>query len=75
VVLEDTNETGAVWTVERVRRRLVEHDTGRTMWAGVACYPAHAFNATQLLAQSRRALAAAKDWDQHRIEVAAVPAD
>ncbi len=75
VVLEETNETGAVWTAERVRRHLVEHDAGRTVWAGVACYPAHAFDAIQILDQARRALTAAKDWDQHRIEVAAVPDD
>ncbi len=75
VVLEDTNEAGAVWTIERVRRRLVEDDASRTVWAGVACYPAHAFDAAQILEQSRRALDAAKDWGQHRIEVAAIPDD
>lgn len=75
VVLEDTNETGAVWTVERMRRRLVERDAGRTVWAGVACYPAHAFDAAHIVEQSRRALDAAKDWNQHRIEVAALPED
>lgn len=75
VVLEDTNETGAVWTIERVRRRLVQDDAGLTLWAGVACYPAHAFDADHILAQSRRTLEAAKDWNQHRIEVATVPDD
>ena len=70
VVLEDTPENGAVWTIERVRRRLAEQVQGQTMWAGVACYPAHAFDAPQILEQAKQALAAAKDWRQDRIEVA-----
>lgn len=75
MVLEDTPENGAVWTVERVRRRLAEQDAALTMWAGVACYPAHAFDASQILEQAMVALATAKDWRQDRIEVAAVPDD
>jgi len=75
VMLEDTPESGAVWTVERVRRRLAEQQTGLTTWAGVACYPAHAFDASHILAQAGTALTAAKDWHQDRIEVAAVPDD
>ncbi len=75
MVLEDTPENGAVWTVERVRRRLAEQQADLTMWAGVACYPAHAFDASQILRQAQAALAAAKDWRQDRIEVAAVPDD
>jgi PleD family two-component response regulator len=70
VVLEDTPENGAVWTVERIRRNLVSRFGEHTMWAGVACYPAHAFTTEELLAQSRGALSAAKDWNQDRIEVA-----
>jgi diguanylate cyclase (GGDEF)-like protein len=70
VVLEDTPENGAVWTVERIRRNLVSRFGEHTMWAGVACYPAHAFSTDELLAQSRSALTAAKDWNQDRIEVA-----
>lgn len=75
MVLEDTPENGAVWTVERVRRRLAEQQSDQTMWAGVACYPAHAFDAAQILEQAQRALAAAKDWRQDRIEVATLPED
>ncbi|MEJ7584339.1 MAG: diguanylate cyclase [Acidimicrobiales bacterium] len=75
LVLEDTPENGAVWTVERVRRRLAEHQPAQRMWAGVACYPAHAFDAGEILAQTRQALVAAKDWRQDRIEIAAVPED
>jgi len=73
VVLEDTPENGAVWTIERVRRRLAEQQSGQTMWAGVACYPAHAFDAPQILERAKQALASAKDWRQDRIEVASLP--
>ncbi len=71
LVLEDTPETGAIWTIERIRRRLADTYPGVTMWAGVACYPAHAFDRDALLSQAGRALTAAKDWRQDRIEVAA----
>jgi two-component system cell cycle response regulator len=71
VILEDTPENGAVWTVERVRRNLVSRHGSHTMWAGVACYPAHAFSADELLGQAREALVAAREWNQDRIEVAA----
>lgn len=70
IILEDTPENGAVWTVERVRRNLVSRFGNHTMWAGVACYPAHAFSTDELLEQARLALASAKEWNQDRIEVA-----
>jgi GGDEF domain-containing protein len=70
LVLEDTPENGAIWTVERIRRLLVGADPGRTLWAGVACYPAHAFDSDSLLVQAQHALRAARDWQQDRIEVA-----
>ena len=70
LVLEDTPENGAIWTVERIRRLLVEADPSRTLWAGVACYPAHAFDSDSLLRQAQRALRAAHEWQQDRIEVA-----
>jgi diguanylate cyclase (GGDEF)-like protein len=70
VILEDTPENGAVWTVERVRRNLVSRFGNHTMWAGVACYPAHAFSTEELLEQARTALVAAQEWKQDRIEVA-----
>jgi len=71
VILEDTPENGAVWTVERIRRNLVSRFGHHTLWAGVACYPAHAFDTAELLSASATALAAAKEWKQDRIEVAA----
>ena len=70
VILEDTPENGAVWTVERVRRNLVSRFGNHTMWAGVACYPAHAFSSAELLDQARIALDSAREWRQDRIEVA-----
>ena len=70
IILEDTPENGAVWTVERIRRNLVSRFGPHTMWAGVACYPAHAFSTEELLDQARLALEAAQEWKQDRIEVA-----
>jgi two-component system cell cycle response regulator len=70
LVLEDTPENGAVWTVERLRRHLVSMHEHQTLWAGVACYPAHAFDASEILERAAAALAAAKEWQQDRIEVA-----
>lgn len=70
VILEDTPENGAVWTVERIRRNLVSSSGHHTLWAGVACYPAHAFDAGELMTQVRVALDLAREWNQDRIEVA-----
>lgn len=70
IILEDTPENGAVWTVERVRRNLVSRFGSHTMWAGVACYPAHAFSGEELMEQARLALDSAREWKQDRIEVA-----
>lgn len=70
VILEDTPENGAVWTVERIRRNLVSTSGHHTLWAGVACYPAHAFDAGELMTQVQEALDAAREWNQDRIEVA-----
>jgi GGDEF domain-containing protein len=72
LLLEDTPETGAVWTVERFRRHLSSRCDDVTMWAGVACYPAHAFGRDGLLEQAAGALDSAKDWRQDRIEIATV---
>ena len=71
LLLEDTPENGAIWTVERMRRQLAEAHAGLTVWAGVACYPAHAFTPDEILSASERALVAAREWRQDRIEVAA----
>jgi diguanylate cyclase (GGDEF)-like protein len=70
LLLEDTPENGAIWTVERIRRVLAEHDPSLTLWAGVACYPAHGFDSTTLVALAGTALDTAREWRQDRIEVA-----
>ena len=70
IILEDTPEEGAILTAERLRRAMATAAPDHIQRAGVACYPAHAFNAPELLAKADRALEAARDWPQHRIEVA-----
>ena len=70
LVLEDTPENGAVWTVERIRRKINEDDHKLTVWAGVACYPAHAFEVRDLVGKASEALDSATEWHQDRIEVA-----
>jgi GGDEF domain-containing protein len=75
MILEDTPENGAVWTVERVRRRLSEHGNGSTLWAGVSCYPAHAFDSEHIMTQAEAALLGAREWRQDRIEVAPPPVE
>jgi two-component system cell cycle response regulator len=70
IIHEDTPENGAVWTVERIRRNLTSRHGAHTMWAGVACYPAHAFSTDELLDQAGLALEAAREWKQDRIEIA-----
>ena len=70
LILEDTPENGAIWTVERVRRALAVVRPGQTLWAGIACYPAHAFDAWELYERAAKALEAAREWHQDRIEVA-----
>lgn len=70
IILEDTPENGAIWTIERMRRRLSETLDRSTLWAGLSCYPAHGFDTDEILAQAEVALVAARDWPQDRIEVA-----
>jgi GGDEF domain-containing protein len=70
LLLEDTPEDGAVWTVERVRRLLGEQCVDARFWAGVASYPAHALEATDLLQLAETALVHAREWEMSRIEVA-----
>ena len=71
IILEDTPEEGAILTAERLRRAMGTAAPDHVQRAGIACYPAHAFNAAELLTKAERALHAARDWPQHRIEVAA----
>lgn len=75
VLLEDTPENGAIWTLERIRRRIAEDLAGCTVRAGMSCYPAYAFDADQLMEQSLAALEAAREWRQDRIEVTTASPD
>lgn len=75
LLLEDTPENGAIWTVERIRRQLLGAQQGLTLWAGVACYPAHAFSPNEIMAAAETALGAAREWRQDRIEVATAAVD
>lgn len=70
IVLEDTPENGAIWTIERLRSALVSQHANYTVWAGVACYPSHAFNVEEIVEQATSALNQAREWRQDRIEVA-----
>lgn len=73
LMFEDTPEDGAVWAVERLRRSLVSNNGSRVLRAGVSCYPGQALTPQQLLRGARQAFAAAREWPQDRIEVAATP--
>jgi GGDEF domain-containing protein len=70
LILEDTPENGAIWTIERLRRCLSGRVDSCTLWAGLSCSPAHGFDTDEILSQAEVALKAARDWPQDRIEVA-----
>lgn len=70
LMMEDTPEDGAVWAVERLRRALATRPGGRTLRAGVACYPGQALTAEELWESVNDAFASARAWPQDRIEVA-----
>ncbi|HUW01176.1 MAG TPA: hypothetical protein VMW08_02365 [Acidimicrobiales bacterium] len=72
LLLEDTPEDGAVWTVERVRRAIGTDERGRRLWAGLASYPSHGLTSDELAETAMDALVRAKEWSQDRIEVAEV---
>lgn len=73
LMLEDTPEDGAVWAVERLRRSLATRPGGRSVRAGIACYPGQALTPEDLLAGATVAFATAREWPQDRIEVAPPP--
>lgn len=70
LMMEDTPEDGAVWAIERLRRSLTTRPGGRTLRAGVACYPGNALTAIELWDAVTATFAAAREWPQDRIEVA-----
>ena len=73
LILEDTPLGGSHKAIERVRELLDERVPGSRHWAGVACYPAHAFQEDELLDQAERALAKAHQNDGGGLEVAKPP--
>jgi hypothetical protein len=58
-----------------VRELLDERVPGSRHWAGVACYPAHAFQEDELLEKAEQALAAAHLHDGGGLEIAAAQED
>ncbi len=73
LLLEGTTEDGAIWTVSRLRLALGTRPDGRVLRAGIACYPGHALDASELLAGALDGLGAARQWNQDRVEVAPAP--
>lgn len=76
VVLDDTDESGAVWAAERLQAAVEASGLRpRRLSAGVACYPAHGLTAAEVLDQAQEALAracAATSNGPGRVEVAHV---
>jgi len=74
-VLVDTAEPGAVIVADRVRQALRSSPVGDTLTvsAGIACYPTHALDAADLVAQAGRALDAARADGYERDHVAVAP--
>lgn len=72
-VMDDTTESGAVWAAERVRGVLHTGAlAGRvTVSAGVACYPSHCLEPSDLIDSATKALSAAKARGVDQVEIAA----
>lgn len=70
LVLEDTDDMGALMVTRRIGDSLEEWWPGAVIRAGVSCYPAHGLTAEEILDCASDALDEARRWPQHRIEVA-----
>jgi diguanylate cyclase (GGDEF)-like protein len=70
VVLEDTDDMGALLVTKRFGEAVEAMAPGAVVRAGLACYPAHGMTAREVLDRSDEALEQARRWRQHRIEVA-----
>ena len=70
VLLEDTDDMGALLVTKRFGQSVETMAPGAVVRAGVACYPAHGMTAHELLDRADEALEQARRWRQHRIEVA-----
>ena len=73
IVLEATDERGAVLCVDRLRALLADGGNRHVVWAGIAAYPTHSLDAGNLVLASRVALCDARRWATSRIEVAVLP--
>jgi two-component system cell cycle response regulator len=69
-MLDDTDDSGAIFVVQQARSALVAEAPAATVWAGVACYPAHGLTSDEVLDRADLALDRAREWRQDRIEVA-----
>ncbi len=72
LMLEETPVHGCTRTAERVREGMEVALPGARLWAGVACYPAHAFDADEVRAAADHALVTARRGAAGTIEVAPV---
>ena len=70
VLLEDTDDMGALLVTKRFGGAVEAMAPGAVVRAGVACYPAHGMSGRELLDRADEALEQARRWRQHRIEVA-----
>lgn len=71
-ILDDTPHSGAVWAADRVRREVAarSYHTGVTLSMGVASYPTHALEASELRDRAYAALFVARSLGPSRLEVA-----
>ncbi len=77
LLLEDTSEAGGVWAAERLQVALAKDEIGAEgLAAGIASYPTHGLQATEVLARGRgalnRAVAADSGHGLGSVEVATV---
>lgn len=75
VLLEDTDENGALAMLSRVRDQYLKEMPDHLMWAGMSVYPINSFNAAELIDLARDALADALVWPQGRIEASSAQSD
>jgi len=72
LLLEFTPVEGCVIIANRLADRLREAQPGHTMAVGIASYPVHAINATELLQASARASRQAEDNEAGAVVVAPI---
>ena len=75
VLLEDTDENGALAMLSRVRDQYLMELPDHLMWAGLSVYPINSFNGDELIDLARDALANALVWPHGRIEASAAQSD